>query len=243
MLARKLPPSQIHLGGGAITLSKKVCSFVAQAAIDKSIATIKAFHNEDDPLASVEEIHKDWDELRSLQKQLEDEAKDFSAAADALEGTVVEGTSPLIELAVVTRASFDTLSAIDNEYDTSVLQDTAKTLREVADALYADLSVLKSRRIKHDNQCRRAVLKAMAEGVDPLELHQYELPEDFELPIQGKLNILGEGKSSTQQWREDCQKAAAKYFQDEADAATANKRAQKAESRKKVRREIKELWT
>ena len=252
MLARSLPVAELQIGSHArISLSAKIASRLAQAAIDRAKSFEREIPNADDPLGMVEEVHSDWDLLKDIRVQLEQHVKDFRAAADAINGNIISGTSPLIELSVVTRSSFETLKMVDDNYDLSRVGETANLLSEAAEKLAEDLSIFKSRQIKHDMAIRRCALRALAvKHVDPSDLQNYEMPEDFELPppvdarehLQSQLD--GTATKSLTQLRDDKYRAAAKsYFQSEADTANRIKRQRKAESRKQLRREIAELWT
>ena len=238
MLKRTLPASSIKLDGATFSLSKSISSNIAQAAIDRAKAVEQAIPKTEDPsdiVAAVEELHKDWDRLKALVDQLKSEAEQFSTAADALEGEVVIGSTPLVELSVQTRSAFETLRLMDPNYEIERVGETANLLREAADKLLDNLTTTKSRAIKHDITIRRCALRALAsEHVNYLRdiKNNFELPSDFELPPDVPLPERNKAFCD----------AAKQYFRDEALYADAQKRARKTEARKAKRKEIAELW-
>lgn len=251
MLARKLPKAKLHLGDGTITLSRKIGSHLAQAAIDRCKALQRDIKDADDPVQVVEDAHRDWDILKDLIAQITKQAEAFRLAADAMDGKVVEGgTSPLIELALTSRASADTLELLDDSYDDSDVRTTAKLLRDAANALFEDLSILKSRAIKHDMACRELTLRAASlDHTDLDRIQAYEFPDGFEVPKRMTAQEWFGQKSQNPDLppprdlhTKAIRTAAKRHFVSKANAAESERKRKRAQQRKQLQSEIRELW-
>jgi hypothetical protein len=242
MLKRRLPPASIQVGGASITLSKKIASQIGQVAIESARQAPAQLKDADDPVQDVvEPQHVHWDHLKSVAAQVQDHITAFEQASKALRGDVVATAGhPLVELALHCRASFDAVAMVDDGYDLSRIDEVANTLDDVVAALKDDLTVLKSRQVKHDIACRRVALHAMAlDHVSYVDLTPYELPADYEPPDIPRRKNMSEALPDRQAIY---RKAAKAYFAAERDQANAAKRRRKMEQRKAMRREIADLW-
>ncbi|WP_108837956.1 hypothetical protein [Tateyamaria sp. Alg231-49] len=247
MLKRKLPPASIKAGKSNLTTSKKIGSQIAAEAINRCKALEKDLPGADDAVALVEEAHCDADMLADIAKQIEAQAEQFKGAADLLSGAETDQTGSLIDLALTTVASFETLHLIDADLDLDQLGDCAKALRDASAALFADHSVLKSRAVKHDTALRRLTLRCLTlDHVTAHDLAQYELPDDFALPerISAKQWAAGGlGETPATIWARDVTAEAKRYFNEEREAGARLKSSNKEAKRRAAVDHIADIWS
>ncbi len=169
MLTRSLSTPVLRIGGAEVSLSRYLASRGVKTATGM-VGTIAKRLPDTAPAKVIEALREMRGVVReavALIRACAEAGKSLSAAARALETGEADGASPLIGVALETRASLAFIRAAVPDADETEAEETAEHLRAVAHLVAEDVSTARKRLAMVQDLLAEAVDTALSlEGTD-----------------------------------------------------------------------------